>query len=54
MPVTVSNLALSVLIDHEGVIRRSDEVTSEVTRSGTSAIVAIGWRNQSRVEGWKE
>lgn len=36
--MTGSNLALSVLMDHAGVIRRSDEELSETTCSGTSAI----------------
>lgn len=41
MPVTVSSFALSLLMDHEGVIRRSDEVFSETTRKGTSAMVCV-------------
>lgn len=41
MPVTVSSFALRVLMDHEGVMRRSDEVLSETTRKGTSAIVCV-------------
>lgn len=40
--MTGSNLALSVLMDHAGVIRRSDEELSETTRSGTSAISCGG------------
>lgn len=39
IPVTVSNFALSLLMDHEGVMRRSDEVFSDTTLRGTSAIV---------------
>ena len=38
-PVTGSNLALSVEMDHDGVIRRSDEEFSEMTCNGTSAMV---------------
>lgn len=40
MPVTVSNFALSVVMDHEGVMRRSDEVLSDTTISGTSAMAS--------------
>lgn len=36
--MTGSNLALRVLMDHEGVMRRSDDELSETTSSGTSAI----------------
>lgn len=61
--MTVSNLALSLLMDHDGVMRRSDEVFSETTLKGTSAIVGvtIGNRRQGlngstglRVFGRKE
>lgn len=41
IPVTVSSFALSVLIDHAGVMRRSADEFSETTRSGTSAIVPV-------------
>lgn len=47
IPVTVSSFALSVLIDHDGVMRRSADEFSETTRSGTSAIVPVidwSWR----------
>lgn len=40
IPVTVSSFALSVLIDHDGVMRRSADEFSETTKSGTSAIVS--------------
>lgn len=39
--MTVSSFALSLLMDHEGVMRRSDEVFSETTRKGTSAMVCV-------------
>lgn len=39
--MTVSSFALSVLIDHDGVMRRSADEFSETTRSGTSAIVPV-------------
>jgi len=34
-----SSLLFSWLMDHDGVMRRSDEEFSEVTRSGTSAMI---------------
>lgn len=39
--MTVSSFALSVLIDHDGVMRRSADEFSETTTSGTSAIVTV-------------
>lgn len=38
MPVTGSSFVLRVLIDHEGVMRRSDDEFSETTCKGTSAM----------------
>ena len=38
MPVIGSSLVLSWLMDHDGVMRRSDAVFSEMTCSGMSAI----------------
>ena len=45
IPVMVSSFALSVLIDHAGVMRRSADEFSETTRSGTSAIVPVLYGN---------
>lgn len=42
MPVTVSSLVLSWLMDHDGVMRRSDDANSEMMRRGTSAMVTDG------------
>jgi hypothetical protein len=39
-PVTGSNLVLSWLMDHDGVMRRSDEEFSDRTRRGISAMMA--------------
>ena len=39
MPVTVSSLALSCVIDHDGLIRRSEETAVEVMKIGTSRAV---------------
>jgi len=47
MPVTGSSFALSWLMVHEGVIRRSDEEFSDVIKRGISPIVCIlilGWQ----------
>lgn len=49
IPVTGSSLVLSLLIDHDGVIRRSDEVVSDTTRSGTSAM-ARAYRGVENVQ----
>lgn len=37
-PVMGSSFALSVVMDHDGVMRRSEAEFSEITRSGTSAM----------------
>lgn len=37
-PVTGSNFALSVLMDHAGVMRRSEDELSDTTSSGMSAM----------------
>lgn len=39
IPVTGSNFALSVLMDHAGVIRRSEDEFSDTTCRGTSAMI---------------
>lgn len=36
--MTGSNFALSVLMDHEGVMRRSEDELSDTTSSGMSAM----------------
>ena len=41
MPVMGSSFVLRVLIDHDGVMRRSDDEFSEITRKGTSAMFAV-------------
>lgn len=41
MPVTGSSFALSWLMVHEGVMRRSDEAFSDIIKRGTSPIVCI-------------
>lgn len=49
IPVTGSNFVLSLLMDHDGVMRRSDEVVSDTTRSGTSAMMIAVDRAERRV-----
>lgn len=44
MPVTGSSLVRSWLMVHDGVMRRSDDELSEMTSSGTSAILILGVR----------
>lgn len=39
MPVTDSSFALRVLMDQDGVMRRSDDEFSEITCRGTSAML---------------
>jgi hypothetical protein len=47
MPVIGSSLALSWLMDHEGVMRRSDAALSEITWRGTSAMTMMAlWRGK--------
>lgn len=41
MPVTVSSFALSWLMVHDGVMRRSEAAFSETTSRGTSAMVSL-------------
>lgn len=40
--MTGSNFVLSVLMDHAGVIRRSEDEFSDTTCKGTSAMIAKG------------
>jgi len=41
MPVIGSSLALSCVMVHDGVIRRSEDAFSDTTIKGTSAMIAL-------------